>query len=63
VISSSAGRCRAQASMVDHTSPFVAGAASSEAFNYFAGSLDEVAVYDKALDSVRVMEHYQTGSQ
>lgn len=36
-------------------------AASSSGTNAFAGSLDELAIYDKALTSDRVVAHYNAG--
>jgi hypothetical protein len=42
------------------TSPFVVGAIGPST-SRFAGALDEVAVYDKALTSVQIAAHYHAG--
>jgi hypothetical protein len=43
--------------------PFVVGAASIKTFDFFAGSIDEVAVYDKALSADRIAAHYQSAGR
>ncbi|HLY26038.1 MAG TPA: LamG-like jellyroll fold domain-containing protein, partial [Aggregatilineales bacterium] len=40
---------------------FAIGRKSSSAADFFNGSLDEVAVYNKALSPARIMAHYQAG--
>lgn len=42
--------------------PLIIGSGDSEAkYNFFAGLMDEVAIYDKALDSARIAAHYAAG--
>src|SRR5262249_30003152 len=41
--------------------PFIFGTLSISRGEYFAGTLDELAVYDKALKADRVMAHFRTG--
>jgi len=43
--------------LVDHAAPFTIGAQSDQHYGYFRGSIDEVAVYDKALSPERVAAH------
>ncbi len=38
---------------------WLAGPASPKAGSFFLGSLDEIAIYDKALSDARVIAHYQ----
>jgi hypothetical protein len=41
---------------------FVIGASRATGSNYFAGSIDEVAVYNVVLSAATVKDHYRVGS-
>ncbi|MDB4936371.1 MAG: Autotransporter adhesin [Labilithrix sp.] len=43
--------------------PFVVGASSTKAFDFFYGSIDEVAVYDTALSGDRIAAHYHAAGR
>jgi hypothetical protein len=48
-------------SIAGATADFVVGAEAGGTANYFAGTLDEVAVYDKALSASQIKAHYLAG--
>jgi hypothetical protein len=55
------GAQTASFSIAGAVADFVVGAEAGGSSNYFAGTLDEVAVYDHALTSDRVRAHYLAG--
>ncbi|MDB4945818.1 MAG: Autotransporter adhesin [Labilithrix sp.] len=47
--------------LVDSSSAFVVGSAPA-AFGFFAGAVDELAIYDRALEPARIAEHHRVGA-
>ena len=50
-----------QASYAGNTTPTTFGAANAEGSNAFAGLIDEVAIYRRALDQETIRQHYALG--
>jgi hypothetical protein len=48
--------------LAGHSDPFVIGARRAGGTDLFVGSIDEVAVYGKALSGTRVKAHYDAGT-
>jgi hypothetical protein len=53
--------CANDLPLADTTASFVAGKPANAADEYFAGKLDELAIYDRALGASEISSHYQTG--
>ena len=49
------------ANLVGTDSPFVVGSAP-EANGFFAGTVDELAIYDRVLTDDRIVEHHRIGA-
>jgi hypothetical protein len=49
------------AGLTARSSPLIVAAAAPQ-FNFFAGALDEIAIYDRALDQAQIARHFAAGS-